>query len=88
MKHGARLAGSVCLATSVVFCLTTLLYSTAHFVLPAHATRETVTGTVGSSPSSGPVGATIAISGSGWHDPDGEQVSYIQCVPLLAVERL
>ncbi len=76
MKHGARLAGSVCLATSVVLCLTILLYSTAHFVLPAHATRETVKGTVGSSPSSGPVGATIAISGSGWPDPDGEQVSF------------
>jgi hypothetical protein len=76
MKHGTRLASSVCLATSVVLCLTALFYSSAHAISPAHATRETVTGSIVSSPSSGPVGATNAIRGSGWPDPDGEQVSF------------
>ena len=70
MKHGTRLASSVCLATSAVLCLTTLFYSSAH------ATRVTITGSVVSSPSSGPVGAIIAISGLGLPDPDGEQVSF------------
>lgn len=70
MKHGTRLASVVCLATSMVLCATTLFYSSAH------AARETITGSVVSSPSSGPVGATIAISGSGLSDPDGEQVTF------------
>ncbi len=70
MKHGTRLASSVCLATSMILCATTLFYSSAH------AARETITGSVVSSPSSGPVGAIIAISGSGLPDPDGEQVSF------------
>ncbi len=75
MKYGARLASSVCLATSVVFCLSVLFYSTSRFVAPVHAARESITGSVSSNPSSGPVGATISISGSGWPEPDGEQVS-------------
>lgn len=76
MKHGTRLASSVCLAASVALCLTISFYSSAHALSPAHPTRETATGSVVSSPSSGPVGAIIAISGSGWPDPDGEQVSF------------
>ncbi len=75
MKHGTRLASSVCLAIGVVLCLTTLFYSSTHAISPAHATRV-ITGSVVSSPSSGPVGVTIAISGSGLPDPDGEQVSF------------
>ncbi len=75
MKHGARLASGVCLATSVVFCLSVLFYSTTRFAAPVHAARESITGIVSSSPSSGPVGATISISGSGWPESDGEQVS-------------
>ncbi len=76
MKYGARLTSSVCLATSVVFCFTVLFYSTTLFIAPAHAARETITGSVTSSPSSGPVGATISISGSGWPEPDGKQVTF------------
>jgi len=75
MKHGARLASGVCLATSVVFCLSVLFYSTTRFAAPVHAARESITGIVSSSPSSGPVGATISISGSSWPESDGEQVS-------------
>jgi hypothetical protein len=76
MKHGARLAGSVCLATCMVFCLTVLCYSTARDVSSAQAARKPVTRSVSSSPSSGPSGAIISISGSDWPDPDGEQVNF------------
>jgi serine/threonine protein kinase len=76
LKHGAKLANSICLAISVVLCLTALFYSSAHAISPAHAARETVTGSIVSSPSSGPVGATITVSGSSWPEPDGEQVSF------------
>jgi hypothetical protein len=75
MKHGARLASSACLATSVVFCLSVLFYATTQFVAPVHAARESITGSISSSPFSGPVGATISVIGSGWSEPDGEQVS-------------
>jgi hypothetical protein len=76
MKYGARFASSVCLATSMVFCLAVLFSATAHFVVTAHAEREIISGSVSSSPSSGPVGAIISISGTGWPDPNGEQVNF------------
>jgi len=75
MKYGARLASSVYLATSVMFCLSVLFYSATRFVSSAYAARGSITGSVSSSPTSGPVEATISISGSGWSEPDGEQVS-------------
>ena len=75
MKHVTRLA-SACLAASLALCLTTVFYSPARALSPAHLTRVTEPESVVSSPSSGPVGAIIAISGSGWSDPDGEQVSF------------
>jgi hypothetical protein len=76
MKYGARLVSSVCLATSVVFCFSVMFYSTVHFVTRVHAQRVSTTGSISSSPSSGPVAATISVSGSGWsHEPDSEQVS-------------
>ena len=75
MKHVTRLA-SVCLAASLALCLTTVFYSSTRALSPAHLTRVTETGSVVSSPSSGPVGAIIDISGSDWPDPDGEQVSF------------
>ena len=75
MKYGARLASSVCLATILVFCFSVLFCSRTGFVTPVHAKKEIKTGSVTSSPSSGPVGATISVSGSGWTEPDGEQVS-------------
>jgi hypothetical protein len=76
MKHGARLATSVCLAASVMLCLAALFFTATRLVSPAHAIKGTLTESIGSSPSSGPVGATISVSGSGWPDPDGEQVSF------------
>jgi hypothetical protein len=75
MKYGARLASSFCLATIMVFCLSDLFYSTTRFVTLVHAEKEHMTGSVSSSPSSGPVEAIISVSGSGWDEPDGEQVS-------------
>ena len=75
MKYSARLMSSICVTASVVFCLAALFYSTTHFVTRVHAERALATGNVSSSPTSGPVGATISVSGSGWPEPDGEQVS-------------
>jgi hypothetical protein len=75
MKYDARLASSICLVTCVMFCLSVLSYATTRFVTPVHADRESITDSISSSPSSGPVGTTISVSGSGWPEPDGEQVS-------------
>jgi hypothetical protein len=75
MKYGARLVSSVCLATSRVLCFSVMFYSTVHFVTPVHAQRVSTTGSISSSPSSGPVGTTISVSGSGWSEPDGKKIS-------------
>src|SRR5215471_17534301 len=75
MKYHARLASSICLVTSVMFCLSVLSYATTRFVTPVHAERESITESISSSPSSGPVGTTISVRGSGWPEPEGEQVS-------------
>ena len=75
MKHGARLPSRVCLVASVVLCLAAFFY-TALVISPAHAIRAAVTGSIQSSPSSGPVGATITVSGSGWTGEDGTQISF------------
>src|SRR5215467_8703103 len=75
MRYGTRLASSICLATILAFCLCAWLYVTTQFVPSAHANQIKNSGSVSSSPSSGPVGATISVSGSGWSEPDGEQVS-------------
>jgi hypothetical protein len=75
MKHGARLASSTCLVASVVLCLAAFFY-TALVSAPAHAIRAAVTGSIASRPSSGPVGATITVSGSGWSGEQGEQISF------------
>lgn len=76
MKHDARLTIGICLAVSVMLCLAASLYTTARFVSPADAKREKIGGTVDSSPSSGPVGAIITVSGAGWPEADGTQVSF------------
>jgi len=76
MKHDARLTIGICLAVSVMLCLAASLYTTALFVSPADAKREKIGGTVDSSPSSGPVGAIITVSGAGWPEADGTQVSF------------
>lgn len=76
MKHGARLTSGICLAVSVMLCLAASLYITARFVSPADAKRGRIVGSVESSPSSGPVGAIITVSGAGWSEADGTQVSF------------
>jgi hypothetical protein len=75
MKHGARLASSTCLVASVVWCLAAFFY-TALVISPAQAIRAAVTESRASRPSSGPVGATITVSGSGWSGEEGEQISF------------
>ncbi len=75
MKLGARAVSIACLA-SAMLCLGSLFYEAIHHVSPSYATGETDSESVESSPSSGPVGATIAVRGSGWPDADGEQVSF------------
>src|SRR5258708_33562991 len=74
MKHGARFARVVLFVAGIMSCLAVLLFIALHFILPAHASRATVSASVESSPSSGPVGTTITVSGSGWMEPDGTQV--------------
>ncbi len=75
MRCGTRFANSICIAAIFAFCLYTLFSFTKLLVPLAHAKQNRITGSVSSSPSSGPVGATISVSGSGWKEPDGEQVS-------------
>jgi type II secretory pathway pseudopilin PulG len=75
MKYRARLFSSVCVTISATLCLAALFYSTTHVVTRAHAEQASTTESVSSSPSSGPVGATISVSGSGWPEPVGEQVT-------------
>ena len=75
MKYSAKLASSVCLAIGVVFCLSFLFYSTTRFVTAANGERASITGSISSSPSFGSARAKISVSGSGWSEPDGEQVS-------------
>jgi hypothetical protein len=76
MKHGSRLANSICLATGVILCLAIWFYASTHAISPAHAASKNISGSVVSSPSAGPVGAIIAISGSDLPGPDEEQVSF------------
>jgi len=76
MKLGARFTRVVLIVASIMSCLAVLLFSALHFILPAHASRAIVKASVTSSPSSGPVGTTITVSGSGWTEPDGTQVSF------------
>jgi hypothetical protein len=76
MKHGARFTRVVLIVASIMSCLAVLLFIAIHFILPAHASRATVSASAESSPSSGPVGTTITVSGSGWTEPDGTQVSF------------
>ncbi|HYX48598.1 MAG TPA: hypothetical protein VE843_02560 [Ktedonobacteraceae bacterium] len=75
MKYSTKLANSICIATCVMSCLAVLFYSTTHVVTTAHAEQVSITGSVSSSPTAGPVSALISVSGSGWSEPDGEQVS-------------
>lgn len=44
-------------------------------IAQAHTARKVVTGNLSSSPASGPVGATITVSGSNWSQPDGVTVN-------------
>src|SRR5260370_3156295 len=75
MSVGTGMLSYFCAAPSLVSCFSLLFFSTVHFVTPVHAQRVSTTGSISSSPSSGPVGATISVNGSGWSEPDGEKIS-------------
>src|SRR5689334_12507536 len=76
MRYGTRLASGICLAIIFVFCLSVVFCLAQQFGTPVYAAQKMLAGSVSSSPSSGPVGAIISVSGSGWSEPDGEQVSF------------
>jgi hypothetical protein len=71
MKHGARFTRSIPIVAAMLLSLAALFFTAT----PATAQGD-VTANVASSPSSGPVGTTITVSGSGWTMPDGTQVSF------------
>jgi hypothetical protein len=56
--------------------LAAFLLATHTFTSSARAENGVVTGNLGSSPSSGPAGATITVSGSNWSEPDGTTVDF------------
>ncbi len=62
----------------VALCIATLCFLAFHSASRASATglSRTIAGTVSSSPSAGPVGTTISVSGSGWNEADGTPVSF------------
>ena len=77
MQNGGYCSGRAALAlrwvvAGVVICFACL------FALPAFAMSRSyyATGSLGSSPPAGPAGTTITVSGSGWPQPDGTQVTF------------
>ena len=62
----------------VALCIAALSFLAFHSTSHASATglSRMMTGTVASSPSSGPVGTTISVSGSDWNEADGTSVSF------------
>lgn len=82
MKRSSSLmkseAARVCsaLAVPVLLCLIILSLTIVHSVSYAHKGGGNTNGAVSSSPASGPVGATIAVSGTGWSAYEGTQVSF------------
>src|SRR5690349_1668279 len=62
----------------VALCVAALSFLAFHPAPHASAASLSmmITGTIASSPSSGPVGTTISVSGSGWHEADGTPVSF------------
>jgi hypothetical protein len=71
MKHGARFTRSIPIVAAMLLSLAALFLTAT----PTTA-RGDVSANVTSSPSSGPVGTTITVSGLGWIMPDGTQVSF------------
>ena len=62
-------------AAVIVFCIALLCVSTD--ALEPHARASAASsGTISSSPFSGPVGTTVVVSGSGWSRPDGAPVYF------------
>lgn len=61
-----------CFAAVGILCVT--IYS--HASVPQVRASSSDTGALSSSPSSGPTGTTISVSGSGWSQPDGTPVSF------------
>ena len=62
----------------LTLCVAALSFLAFHPTPHARATGQStkITGTLSSSPSSGPVGTTISVSGSGWGGTDGTSVSF------------
>src|SRR5579859_1054378 len=62
----------------VTLCVAALSFLAFHAASRANATglSRKGTGTISSSPSAGPVGTTITVSGSGWRGTDGTPVSF------------
>jgi hypothetical protein len=62
----------------VTLCVATLSFLAFHSTPRANATGLSgmITGTISSSPYSGPAGTTISVSGSGWGGTDGTPVSF------------
>ena len=72
---GRRIRLCSAIAVSVMLCLVVSLYLVASYVSPAFAARNDVP-SISSSPSAGPVGAVVTVSGSGWFVPDGTPVAF------------
>jgi hypothetical protein len=63
----------------VTLCFAALSFIAFHSTPRANAAGpsfKTITGTISSSPSTGPAGTTITVSGSGWGGTDGTSVSF------------
>ncbi len=62
----------------LTLCVVALSFLAFHPAPHARATglSAIITGTISSSPSSGPVGTTISVSGSGWGGTNGTSVSF------------
>jgi len=61
--------------------MTILCFSVSMLVLRAstshaRAASVAITGSLSSSPASGPAGTTVSVSGSGWPQPDGSAVTF------------
>src|SRR5579862_4559127 len=62
----------------VTLCVAAMSFLTFYSIPRANATglSRIMTGTISSSPSTGPAGTTIRVSGSGWGGTDGTPVSF------------
>lgn len=65
------------IASLILLCLSILPFAASALIARADAGSVSISGSISSSPSSGPAGATIAVSGSGWTgQTDGTSVYF------------